>query len=129
MAQARTELRIAAAPPYVRVARLTAAGVGAELGMSVDALDEMRLVVDEACAVLLECAVGSADQADNLTVTFRPSGGTLRIRVERPYARIVREPSPMSAMILSALCRRWSLMGGPVLVADIGLGGSHGPDR
>ncbi len=40
------ELVIPADHPHVRVARLTATGLGALLGLDVDALDELRLVVD-----------------------------------------------------------------------------------
>jgi serine/threonine-protein kinase RsbW len=115
------ELVIPADHPHVRVARLTATGLGSLLGFDVESLDEMRLVVDETCSVLLECSSPPADPPDRLAVTFRRAGSALRIRVERSHAEIVAAPSAVSRAILDALCDRWSLTNGAVMVADVEL--------
>src|SRR6185312_13432826 len=47
------ELRIPPDPAYVRVARLAAGDMGGRVGFSVDELDDVRLAVDELCAVLI----------------------------------------------------------------------------
>ena len=113
------DLVIPADHPHVRVARLTATGLGTLLGLDVDALDEMRLVVDEACSVLLECAEPAVDQLDRLAVTFRPADAAVHIRVERSHATVTARPSVISEAILDTLCDRWRLMSGPVVTADV----------
>jgi serine/threonine-protein kinase RsbW len=42
----------------VRVARLVVSGVAANAGFNVDEIDDLRLAVDEMCAVLLELGAG-----------------------------------------------------------------------
>lgn len=113
------ELVIPADHPHVRVARLTATGLGSLMGFDVESLDEMRLVVDEMCSVLLECSSPPADQPDRLSVIFRRAGRALRIRVERSHAEVVAAPSAVSHAILDALCDRWSFMNGAIVVADV----------
>jgi serine/threonine-protein kinase RsbW len=115
------ELVIPADHPHVRVARLTATGLGSLLGFDVESLDEMRLVIDEMCSVLLECSSPPADQPDRLAVVFRRAGPALRIRVERSHAEVVAAPSAISRAILDALCDRWAFMQGAIVVADVPL--------
>lgn len=50
------ELTLPADPQFFRLARMTASGVAADFGASEDAVMELRLAVDEACAVLIEHA-------------------------------------------------------------------------
>jgi hypothetical protein len=118
----RMELSIPADHLHVRVARLTATGLGSLFGLNVNALDELRLVVGEACSVLLDCAAPSDDQPDRLAVTFRHTDTAIRIRVERPHADVVATPSEISEAILDTLCERWCLMSGPVMMAEVSLG-------
>src|SRR5437764_13357727 len=46
------EFRIPPDPAYVRIARLAAGDMGGRVGFSIDELDDVRLAVDEMCAVL-----------------------------------------------------------------------------
>ena len=43
---------------YIRVARLVASGLGATAGLDVDAVDDLRIAVDELCAALFEVGDG-----------------------------------------------------------------------
>src|SRR6201989_209402 len=47
------EFRIPPAPAYVRSARLAAGDMGGRVGFSIDELDDVRLAVDEMCAILI----------------------------------------------------------------------------
>jgi serine/threonine-protein kinase RsbW len=52
---------------HLRLARLVGAGVAADAGFGVDAVEELRIAVDEACAILVE----SAPEGSMLTLSFR----------------------------------------------------------
>ena len=53
-------LTIPARSRYLRLARLTAAGIASDLGFSLQGIEDLRIAVDEACAILIE-GCGSAD--------------------------------------------------------------------
>ena len=115
-AAADVVLEIPATHSHVRLARLAASGIGAQLDADVDKIEELRLLVDEACALLLECAVPGDEPLDRLRVTFRPSISSLALAVERSGARLVDRPSPISAAVLDAVSDHWSLDGASVRV-------------
>lgn len=52
-------LQIPADAAFVRVARLTATGFGAMHGLTVDDLDDLRLVVDELCGYFIDLGTAS----------------------------------------------------------------------
>jgi serine/threonine-protein kinase RsbW len=52
---------------HLRIARLTAAGVAGDAGFSLEAIEDLRVAVDEMCAILIEGADGSVD----VTVSYR----------------------------------------------------------
>ena len=61
---------------YIRVARLVASGLGATAGLDVDAVDDLRIAVDELCAALFEVGgekveLTFAVDADDVEVTGR----------------------------------------------------------
>lgn len=122
-------LSIPAEYRQVRLARLLAAGVAAQLGLDVDRVENVRLTVDELCAVMLECAVAHDATDDHLTVTFEldltseerlgtdserdraSSPVSLVVTVQRRNAVIVDEPSAITASILDSTCSTWSVSG------------------
>lgn len=50
------ELSVPADTRHLRLARLAASGYGADLGFSLDDIEELRLAVGEACALLVDHA-------------------------------------------------------------------------
>jgi serine/threonine-protein kinase RsbW len=55
---------------HLRLARLAAAGLASDLGFTVDEIEDLRLAVDEACAVLVEQAPDGA----RLDLVYRANG-------------------------------------------------------
>lgn len=53
------ELRVPAESAYVAVLRMTAAGLGARANFTIDDIEDLRMAVGEACALLLEGAPGA----------------------------------------------------------------------
>jgi serine/threonine-protein kinase RsbW len=47
-------LSIPARSRYLRLARLTAAGIASDLGFTLQGIEDVRVAVDEACAILIE---------------------------------------------------------------------------
>lgn len=68
-------LSVPADPRHLRLARLTASGFSADLGFSLDEVEELRLAVGEASALLVEHAAAGA----RLTVRYLDDGGEIVI--------------------------------------------------
>jgi serine/threonine-protein kinase RsbW len=66
-------LLIPATSRYLRLARLTAAGLAGDLGYSVDAIEDLRIAVDELCAAIIEDTPNPAQ----LELSYRESDGGL----------------------------------------------------
>jgi hypothetical protein len=56
---------------------LITAGVTARAGLTVDAVEDVKMAVEEACNCLLRCA-----SCDSLKLKFTSEGGVLHMRVE-----------------------------------------------
>jgi serine/threonine-protein kinase RsbW len=97
------ELRIPPDPAYVRVARLAAGDMGGRVGFSVDELDDVRLAVDELCAVLIE-AGGSA-----LELRMQARDRTLVINGCTFDAKTAAAPSDLSEMLIEALVDSYTI--------------------
>ena len=67
------ELRVPAASAYVAVLRSVTAGLAARCDLTLDEIEDLRIAVDEACALLLPMAPDGAP----LTADFRLSTGEL----------------------------------------------------
>lgn len=65
-------LTFPANPRFLRLARLTASGVATDAGFDLDHVEDLRLAIDEACAVLLD---GAPDGELELVYRFRSDGG------------------------------------------------------
>ena len=77
MSKSDVELRLPAQSAYVSVLRMTTAGLAARLDFTLDDIEDLRIAVGEACALLLEHA--SAD--GSITTTFVTEPGTMRLVV------------------------------------------------
>lgn len=69
----KVQLTIPATSRYLRLARLTAAGLAGDLGYSVDAIEDLRIAVDELCAAIIEETTGAAE----LELIYRETDGGL----------------------------------------------------
>jgi serine/threonine-protein kinase RsbW len=69
------EVRVPASVAFVSTLRLTAASLAARCDLTVDDIEDLRLAVDEACALLLPHAVAAA----TLDATFRLADGELAV--------------------------------------------------
>ena len=91
------EFRIPPDPAYVRIARLAAGDMGGRVGFSIDELDDVRLAVDEMCAVL----IGTG--ASVIEVRMQARERTLIVEGCARDARSGIVPSELSEMLLGAL--------------------------
>jgi anti-sigma regulatory factor (Ser/Thr protein kinase) len=67
----------------VRLARLVAAGVGAEAGLSIDDTEDLRIAVSELVALLVD---GADDPRQSIVVTYRAQPGEVTVDGERESA-------------------------------------------
>ena len=71
------ELTLPAEPRMLLIIRLITAGVTARAGLTVDAVEDVKMAVEEACNCLLRCA-----SCDALKLRFTSESGVLYMRVE-----------------------------------------------
>ncbi|SDI03139.1 serine/threonine-protein kinase RsbW [Sinosporangium album] len=71
-------VRLPAASAYLSVLRTATAGLAARLDFTLDEIEDLRIAVDEACAMLLTQAVPGTD----LTAEFELTGQEMQVRVE-----------------------------------------------
>lgn len=93
-------LMVPAAPEYLRLVRLTAAGLASRMGFTFDEVEDLRIAVDELCFLLVENT-----GRPNRTMELRYSAGpdSITIEGEADVAGPPRQPSELSSQILAAL--------------------------
>ncbi len=100
---------VPADPLMLRVARLTAAGLGTRIGFSYDEVEDVKIAVDELCFSLL----GSKGRPGSLELTYRLNGDTLTVEgVGRFEGGRAGAPSDLSARILEAVVDEHELVAG-----------------
>ncbi len=94
-------LTVPALPDFVRLARLTVASVATKVGFDYDEVEDLRIAVGEACALL----IGSTGIDGTLTLTFDLQPGRVEVEVRRTPADDVPlgEGSELSTQILDAV--------------------------
>lgn len=75
------ELKIPASSEWVRVARLTVAGVASRQAFGVDAVEDIKLAVTEAINNAIQHAPLSGDETSLVTIVLAPSADGLWIEV------------------------------------------------
>ncbi|MFI6815259.1 anti-sigma factor [Nonomuraea sp. NPDC050328] len=70
--------RLPADSAYLSVLRMITAGLAARLDFTLDEIEDLRIAVDEACAMLLNESVPGTD----LTAEFELAGQEMQVRVE-----------------------------------------------
>ena len=73
-------LRLPAQGAYLSVLRTATASLASRLDFTIDDIEDLRIAVDEACAMLLSHAVAGAD----LTCTFTLEPGVMAVEVSVP---------------------------------------------
>ena len=71
------ELRLPAETAYVAVLRMTTAGLAARLDFTLDDIEDLRMAVGEACALVLEGALPGGD----LLAGFDLGDGSIRVSI------------------------------------------------
>ena len=93
---------------YLRISRLNATTYGAKLGFDVDALDDLRLAVDEAVTWLLD----DEDAGGTVTLRLTESEGGIRLIGERNGAVLPeRSVDDLVHAILGATLDSYELVG------------------
>jgi len=97
-------LTVPAAPEYLRLVRLTAAGLASRLGFTFDEVEDLRIAVDELCFHLL------GDVDDELTgeprrmaLVYSAGPDSITITGRTGATGDAPEPSDLSEQILDAL--------------------------
>jgi serine/threonine-protein kinase RsbW len=90
-------LQLPAHTRFLRLARLTATGVATDAGFDLEQIEDLRLAIDEACAVLLDAA---ADGDLHITYRFRPDGG-VEIEGSTPAGDGSLDVHPVAADLLA----------------------------
>ena len=96
------EVRVPADDAYVATLRLTAASLAARCDLTIDDIEDLRLAVDEACALLLPHAEGKSV----MTARFELTSGRLAVTttVDSPDASDANpDRSGFAWKVLSAL--------------------------
>ena len=75
--QPDAEIRLPADSAYVAVLRMATAGLAARLDFTLDDIEDLRMAVGEACALVLE----HADTEGDLYAAFDLSDGSIRVSV------------------------------------------------
>ena len=73
-------LRLPAQGAYLSVLRTATASLASRLDFTIDDIEDLRIAVDEACAMLLSHAVAGAD----LSCSFELSGDAIAVSVSVP---------------------------------------------
>ena len=100
------ELRVPADTAYVAVLRTTTAGLAARLDFTLDDIEDLRIAVGEACAMVLEQARADGD----LHATFDLGSGELSVTVSADADQGASEPDKdgFAWQVLTALTTRAS---------------------
>lgn len=105
MASTTDEVRLAvpALPEYLRLARVTAAGLASRLGFSFDEVEDLRLAIDELCFGL----TGTTGRPGTVQIRYLIEGESLVIEGEGHFEPGGTAPaaalSELSQVILAAL--------------------------
>lgn len=112
-------------PRFASTVRAVAASVGAELGFSVDDIDDLRLGVNEAVSILTDVDDPSSGR---LHVRFEAAAGTITVRCTRTGAGAVDEDAidVLARRILDAVVDDYSVDAGHITVTKR-LAGAAGP--
>jgi serine/threonine-protein kinase RsbW len=90
-------LAIPARARYLRLARLTAAGIAGDMGFGLEAIEDLRVAVDEVCAILID----GADDGVELELSYSANGEGLVIEGSCANAGAVPDLHPVARELLA----------------------------
>ena len=96
-------LVVPAAPEYLRLVRLTAAGLASRLGFTFDEVEDLRIAVDELCFHLLGDAGDGSDDERTMDLVYSAGPDFITITGRTGLSGAIPEPSELSEQILDAL--------------------------
>jgi len=100
-------LVVPASPEYLRLVRLTAAGLASRLGFTFDEVEDLRIAVDELCFHLLGDGDGDGDDPSGdprtMDLTYSAGSDFIAITGKTGLTGQAPEPSELSEQILDAL--------------------------
>ena len=106
-----TEVRLAvpASPEFLRLARLTVAGVASRMGFSYDEVEDLRIAIDELCFAL----VGTTGREGTIELRYSLQADDLIVEGSGDFAHPIGPTlSPLSRQILSAVVDEHDVAGG-----------------
>jgi serine/threonine-protein kinase RsbW len=92
---------------FLRIARLTAAGVAADVGFDLRDLEDLRVAVDEMCAAVID----GAHTGDELSLRYRTDHDHLEIEGSCPRDGVPAELHPVARELLSMTADEFTLDG------------------
>ena len=104
-------MAVPATPEFVRLARVTAAGLASRLGFTFDDVDDLRLAIDELCFAL----IGSKGRDGTVELRYKVGGDLLEVVGSGTFEDSGPAPklNDFSAQILEALVDEHELGGSP----------------
>ncbi len=112
-------LVVPAAPEYLRLVRLTAAGMASRLRFTFDEVEDLRIAVDELCFHLLghdDDDVIPSDEARTMDLVYSAGADFITITGRTGLSGPVPRPSDLSEQILDALVDEHEVSGGNGMV-------------
>jgi serine/threonine-protein kinase RsbW len=98
-------LVVPAAAEYLRLVRLTAAGMASRLGFTFDEVEDLRIAVDELCFHLLgnDDDLIPSDEGRTMDLVYSAGADSITITGRTGLSGAMPEPSDLSEQILDAL--------------------------
>jgi serine/threonine-protein kinase RsbW len=111
-------LVVPASPEYLRLVRLTAAGMASRLGFTFDEVEDLRIAVDELCFHLLGESddVIPSDEGRTMDLVYSAGADCITITGRTGLSGGVPEPSDLSEQILDALVDEHDVSGADGMV-------------
>jgi hypothetical protein len=108
--QDEVRLAVPATPEFLRLARVTAAGLASRLGFTFDQVEDLRLAIDELCFGL----TGTRGRPGTVHLRFLVRDGRLEVQGDGRFDddHLLPELSELSKVILHALVDEHELLGG-----------------
>ena len=107
MTGGEVSLVVPAAPEYLRLVRLTAAGLASRMGFTFDEVEDLRIAVDELCHLLLMAENPprrpASGRGRTIELRYRSEPDLIQIDGATEHEGEIPEPSELSLQILTAL--------------------------